>query len=129
MNKSRLTLALSLAALLGGGLLLPGAASAHDRDSSQRSEYSHHGQRGERHEQHGRHKHYATDSWYLQRHREARHHDYRPIKYDYRVHGKHHRHQRHSDRYQPRHYQPLRSHHDRHDSSPVHLQIGYRIVL
>ena len=113
MNKSRLTLVLSLATLLGGGLVLPGAVSAHDRSPSFQVERGHHAYYGDHHNCH------HDTHWYLQRHYDARPYGYRPIK-------RSHRHQQH----QHKHHRPhAHKRHQHRDVSPTRLEIGYEIVL
>ncbi len=87
MNRSPLKLALGLAALLGGALLLPTAASAHGSVT-----VSHGG--------HGHHHHKGKD-WYLLRHREGRHH--RSQSHVVHINGTRHQH-----RHGHRHHSPVR---------------------
>ena len=139
MNKSRLSLVISLAALLSGGLVLPNAASAHDYHDryqderpQQRSERRDHGDHNQRH---------SNDNWYLQRHREVRYYDERPMKHR-RKHGHKHgykhghkhahkirRQQRDLHRDEYRVYQPVAVEHEYRRVSPLRLEIGYEIVL
>ena len=121
MNKSRFTFLLTLAALLGGGLVLPNAASAHERSPSYQMERGHHNY----YDRHDQHDHQQTPYWYLQRHYEARPYVYRPRK---RIHRLHHNHKgHHKGHHQPHGHQHRRQHHR--DVSPVRLEIGYEIVL
>lgn len=131
MKHSSLTVALSLAALFGGGLLLPAAASAHETNGNKRMHNDHHAPHGAPQQQ--RPSQHAGD-WYLQRHREVSHHGYTPQTHLYRVHYK---------GQQPHHYQHPGQHHEQHHTShqeqrpaqhhrvyaPVRLEIGYEIVL
>jgi hypothetical protein len=116
MKNSSLTAALTLAALLGGGLMLPAAASAHDRDRhhSERSQHSHHGRQEQHRDRHQVRQQYQGHSWYLLRHRESHPYGYYPQPHLTRMHG---------DYQQPRHQRDTRTY------APVRLQIGYEIVL
>lgn len=120
MKLSRLTLPLSLAVLLSGGLALPAISFAHDNDRGHRVERGHHA-KGAKHDQRHRagHKH-RDNSWYLSRHRAARSYGYRPIKHGLRAHGKHPQHGRH---------QHNRKHHGYSYYVPARLHIGYKVVL
>lgn len=130
MKPSKITLVLSLAALLGGGLMLPGAAAAHDRHSSFKVERQHQEQRSDRHQKSRNHTHRSNDNWYLQRHREARYYDYRPMKH-HKKHGHKHTHKvrRHNRREVQRVHQPAPVQHEYRRISPLRLEIGYEIVL
>ena len=100
MTRLPLTLTLSLTALLSAALLLPGAALAHDRETTTRADRDHHKTHG-RQERHRRQQ--RADNWYLLRHREARSYGHRSPQPLYRMSGKRHpRHQRHQrhDRHQ-----------------------------
>lgn len=118
MNRTSLSLALSLAALLGTALLAPAVASAHDRDhhaahpSSQSRHHQgqpHHSKwavasRREGH-QHGHHDHFDH---YVRLHKEHGYHSPRPV---FRTQHDH------------------RDHRVIHHHSPIQLSIGYEIVL
>jgi hypothetical protein len=128
MKNSSLTAALTFAALLGGGLMVPAAASAHDGDRGhgERTQYSQRG-RHNQHEQHRDHhavrQHYQDHNWYLQRHREVRPLGYYPQPHLIRM---------HRDYQPPRHQYDEHHQHEQRDTrllSPVRLQIGYEIVL
>ncbi len=129
MKQSPITLALSLAALLGSGLMFSSAASAHEHHSSYQGERQQ--QRSERHDHHQRN---TNDNWYLQRHREVRYYDERPMKRRHKHGHKHgHKHvykvRRHDRREVHRVYQPAPVQHEYRRISPLRLEIGYEIVL
>lgn len=115
MNLSRLTLPLSLAALLAGGLALPITSQAHENNRAQRVEHDHHERHSQRHQPQQR-----VNNWYLLRHREARSYGYRPMKHKDRDHA--HQPQR------ARHHYKQKQHGYRY-YVPVRLHIGYRVVL
>lgn len=136
MNKSSFTLALSLAALLGGGLVLPTSASAHDSGKLQRVGHDRHAQysqqdhhdRRDRRDQHAPYQQRDArhaDNWYLLRHRESRPYGYHSQPPLYRMQGQHHPKHRHE-------YRDQRESHDHRDLriyAPVRLEIGYEVVL
>ncbi len=131
MKTSRFALTLSLAALLGGALALPGAASAHERDGQQRDCYE------QRDKQHHHHDRYADNRWYLQCHREAQRHERRELKRlqrrerrQLRRELRHHHGHRHVHTVvtpRPHHNHRYPQPHDRY--SPLRLQIGYELEL
>jgi hypothetical protein len=123
MNRTSLSLALSLAALLGTALLAPAVASAHDRDRDHRaahpsSQSRHH--QGQPHNskwavasrregrRHGQHDHFDH---YVRLHKEHSDHSPRPVLREQ------HDHRDHRDHRVVRH------------RSPIQLSIGYEIVL
>jgi hypothetical protein len=123
MKNSSLTVALGLAALLGGGLLLPATASAHDTDGNKRMQRDHRAPQQQRPSLHG-------GNWYLQRHREAGHHGYYPQPHPYRVHHKGQPHQHGKQQMQhPASHQALHPSPRQRVYAPVRLEIGYEIVL
>lgn len=126
MNKSPLTLALSLATLLGAALLLPAAASAHDSERSTRysMERGHHD--ATRSRETSRHQQRDVD-WYLLQHHQARPYGYRPQQRIYRMRG-HRPHHRLSHK-RPHHHSHGHKHYESYRHSPVRLEIGYEIVL
>jgi hypothetical protein len=123
MKNLSLTVAFGLASLLGGGLLLPAAASAHEADGNKRMQRDHHAPQQQGPSLHG-------GNWYLQRHREAGHHGYYPQPHPYRMHHKGQQH--HHGKYLVHHRAP---HQEQHPSpqhrvyAPVSLKIGYEIIL
>ena len=133
MKQSKITLALSLAALLSGGLMFSAAASAHEHHSSYQGE-RHQQQHSERRDRHDHRQRHTNDNWYLQRHREARYYDERPMK---RRHKHGHKHgQKHAYKVRRHHrsevqhvYQPAPVQHEYRRISPLRLEIGYEIVL
>lgn len=114
MNKQR-TLTLSILSLLGAALLLPGAASAHERGNGHRTDRCKHQRHVERH-QHQRHEQRRDNDWYLRQHRAERTHGYRTIEHTYRV----------EPVYSERVYRVEQRHEGGH---PVELVIDYRITL
>lgn len=125
MKKSPLSFVLGLTALLGGVLLIPQGAVAHDGGSQHRTERNHYQPDQIRDPQ----RHYRggdVSDWYLLRHRELRQHGYRPAKRSYRMKGKKHGHRHHRARSHHDHRTPRRGqiYH-----SPVQLELSYHIVL
>lgn len=111
MNK-KMTLTLSLVALLGSGLLLPGAASAHGHADDHRSKNAPPHRHVEHHYQQGK-------EWYLLRHKEMRSYGYRPVERIYRTTEIHH--------HDTVRYISEPAHREQH--SPVGLVIRYEVTL
>ena len=121
MKQSKITLALSLAALLGSGLMVSTSASAHEHRSGHKSDRHQHRQHDQHRERGHRRGHHRDDNgWYLQRHREVRYYDHRPVRHEHRTEVR---------RVVQPVYQPVRPHHDTLRLSPLRLEIGYEIVL
>lgn len=102
MKKSPTTIAMTLAALIGGSVLLPQTASAHEQRRDYHAERDHHRQSHQ--DKHRHHQRHEVRDWYLMRHRA-----YRPYGY-------------HTPRVEQRDY--------RHDHrSPLEVELHYHITL
>ncbi|MCW8918316.1 MAG: hypothetical protein OQL08_05825 [Gammaproteobacteria bacterium] len=114
MKNASLTLALSLVVLLGGGLLAPATASAHNQCAMQQHQPSHPHQK--------MHTRQHAGKWAMPYRGEGRHHGH-PVRLPAN-HGHQHR--------MPRERHDRHGHRDQRDIHhlwPLHLSLGYEIVL